>query len=414
MSRLRFSVPSLIVTGLVLSCGGSSTGVGGTVYDALPAGNDGSGATAGNGGSVYDALPAGNDGSSATAGNGGAAFDEAPAKYAAAFCAAYQNCMGSTFLSMFLGGSDCVDHVTQQLENGTFALIQQKITAGTIKYDGTKAQACFDAISSLTCDGLLQRDQPACLAALDGVVALGGDCELTEECAGSAICRSSTGTCPGKCVALLSAGQACAADGDCASGLQCSSETNLCVKPAAVGEHCEYGSPPCATGLLCLGKDDANQAPGVCRSIADAFSAAAGAPCDLVAGALCGPGVSCVADHIDLSALKVVWTCVTKGAYIAGGACKPGFPEACAAGYYCLTGTGAAALDGICTAVPDAKQACGTGFGAQCKSGAVCVDGICQNYAANGVSCTGNGMCYSGYCGTSGGCQLPLPCQPAN
>ena len=409
MSKLRFSATSLIVTGLFVSCGGSSTGVGGAVYDALPAGNDGSSATAGNGGTVSDALPAGSDSAS-----GGIAIEALPAKYAAAVCAAYRDCLGPAVSSMFFGGADCVALTTQRLENGTFALMLQKITAGTIKYDGTKAQACFDAISSLGCDGLLQRDQPACLAALDGVVALGGDCELTEECAGSAICRSSTGTCPGKCVALLSAGQACAADGDCASGLQCSSETSLCVKPAAVGEHCEYGSPPCATGLLCLGKDDANQAPGVCRSIADAFSAAAGAPCDLVAGALCGPGVSCVADHIDLSALKVVWTCVTKGAYIAGGACKPGFPEACAAGYYCLTGTGAAALDGICTAVPDAKQACGTGFGAQCKSGAVCVDGICQNYAANGVSCTGNGMCYSGYCGTSGGCQLPLPCQPAN
>jgi hypothetical protein len=44
--------------------------------------------------------------------------------------------------------------------------------------------------------------------------------------------------------------------------------------------------------------------------------------------------------------------------------------------------------------------------------GAVCVSNVCENYAANGVSCTGNDMCYSGYCGTSGGCQQPLPCQP--
>jgi len=49
MSKLRFLVASLVLAGLFVSCGGSSTGVGGTVYDALPAGNDGSGATAGNG-----------------------------------------------------------------------------------------------------------------------------------------------------------------------------------------------------------------------------------------------------------------------------------------------------------------------------------------------------------------------------
>ena len=62
------------------------------------------------------------------------------------------------------------------------------------------------------------------------------------------------------------------------------------VSPAAVGENCEYGSPPCTLGLLCLGKDDTKQTPGVCHSVADAFSAAAGAPCDLVAGDLCSPG----------------------------------------------------------------------------------------------------------------------------
>jgi hypothetical protein len=320
--------------------------------------------------------------------------------------------MGPALLSLFLGGTGCVDHVTQQLENGTFALMQQKIMAGTIKYDGNKAQACFDALAGLTCDGLLQRDQPACLAAMDGAVALGGDCDINEDCAGSAICQVSAGACPGKCVALLSAGQACSADGDCASGLQCSSETSLCVKPAVAGDACEYGSPPCSPGLLCLGKDDTAKTPGVCRSTSDAFSAAEGAACDPVAGTLCGSGVSCVAD-VDLATFKLVWTCVKSGTYPAGGACKPGVPDACAAGTYCLTGTGLAALSGTCTAIPEAKQPCGTGYGAQCQPGAVCVANVCQNYAANGVSCTGNAMCYSGYCGTSGGCQQPLPCQPA-
>ena len=294
--------------------------------------------------------------------------------------------------------------------NGTFALIKQRIDQGTIHYDGTKAQACLDAVSKLTCDELSQRDQPECLAALDGTVALGGDCDLSEECKGSAICQSSTGTCPGKCAALLSAGQTCAVDSNCGNGLQCSKETKLCVKPSAVGENCEYGSPPCGPGLICLGKDDAAKTPGVCRNIVGAFSAADGAACDLNAGTLCQTGVSCVADSLDASS-KVVWKCLKTGSYKTGEACHPAFPDACSSGNYCMVGTGAAALNGICTAVPDAKQACGTGIGAQCKTGAVCVSGTCQSYAANGVSCTGDDMCYSEYCGTSGGCAPRLPCQ---
>ncbi|MGC9982029.1 MAG: hypothetical protein ABSF35_00240 [Polyangia bacterium] len=387
MSKLRLSTTSLLVTGLFLACSGSSC-----------TGNSGPPAT--------DALPASNDSGST---GGGIAFDALPAKYAAAICTAYQNCLGPLF-SLFFGGTDCVDLTTQRLENGTFALMPQKITAGTIRYDGTKAQACLDAISSLTCDGLLTRDQPACLAALDGLVPLGGNCDLNEECAGSALCQSSSGTCPGTCVPLLSAGQACSADGDCADGLQCSSETSLCVKPATAGDSCDYGSPPCGPGLLCLGEDDTNKISGTCRNAVDALSAAAGATCDPVAGTLCAPGVSCVADHVDLISQKLVWTCVTTGTYPAGGACKPGFPEACATGTYCLTGTGIAALSGTCTAIPAAKQPCGTGVGAQCQPGAVCVASLCQNYAANGVSCTGDAMCYSGYCGPTGGCQPRLPC----
>ena len=195
MSKLRFSAASLLLAALSFSCGDSGS-----------------------------------------AGGGSIPVDELPAKYATAVCTALQNCIGPAAFSLFLGGANCVDLTTKRLENGTFALMQQKITAGTIRYDGNKAQACFDALSGLTCDGLLQRDQPACLAALDGVVALGGDCDINEECAGSAICQSSTGACPGKCVALLSAGLACSADGDCASGLQCSSETSLCVSPAVVGD----------------------------------------------------------------------------------------------------------------------------------------------------------------------------------
>ena len=149
MSKLRFSAVASILTGLCLACSGSN----GT-SDARPASNDSSGSA------------------------GAIAFDALPAKYAAAACTAYQNCSGPILVSLFLNGADCASSIAPQLENGAFALMQQKIAAGTIRYDGNKAQACLDALSKLSCDGLLQRDQPECLAALDGLVAQDGDCDL--------------------------------------------------------------------------------------------------------------------------------------------------------------------------------------------------------------------------------------------
>jgi hypothetical protein len=141
------------------------------------------------------------------------------------------------------------------------------------------------------------------------------------------------------------------------------------------------------------------------------LSAAEGAACDPAAGVLCKDGLSCVAESLDAAAAKLIWQCVKTGSYLTGEACKPGAPEACSSGNYCKTGTGLLALTGTCTPIPDALQPCGTGFGAQCKQGAVCVSGICQNFADNGVSCTGDDMCYSEHCGTTGGCEPRLPCK---
>jgi hypothetical protein len=347
--------------------------------------------------------------SSSTSKSSGIALAELPEQYAAAACVAWQNCYGSIF-SLFLNGMDCTTVTAKRFENGTFPLIEAGVDQGTITYDGGQAPACLDALKKLDCGQLLERDQPECLRALDGTVALGGACDLNEQCRGSAICQATDATCPGKCVTLRTAGQACAADGDCADGLQCSKVTHSCVKPAALGEPCQNGAPPCGPGLLCLGNDDEAKTPGTCRSAVDSLSAPEGAACDLFAGILCQPGVSCTGDHLDVAAGKVAWLCVKTGSFAAGEACKPGFPDACASGYYCKTGTGLLALQGICTAIPNVKEPCGTGFGAQCKTGAVCVNGTCEAYATNGVDCTGDDACFSEYCGTSGGCEPRLPC----
>jgi len=336
-------------------------------------------------------------------------LSELPPKYARALCTAYQNCFGPVF-DLFLNGTDCLAVTEQRIRNGTFPLLQAHVDQGKMAYDGSKAEACLASIASRTCAQMLERDSEACLAALDGKVELGGACTLDEDCKGKALCKSASGTCPGQCVPLLVAGQACGDDSDCQDGLQCSSDTRLCVAPSASGQACEYGSPPCGPGLLCLGKDDDKREPGKCRAAAEALTTPSGSACDAQNGQLCVSGASCVAQSFTLLTSTIDWLCVPTGSYAAGGDCKPGFPDACARGYYCKTGTGLAALSGTCTAIPAAGGACAGGL-SSCQPGAACVSGTCQNLAPNGVSCTGDAMCYSENCGDSGGCEPKLPCK---
>ncbi len=341
-------------------------------------------------------------------GGGSVPLSDLPAKLADSLCAQYQNCYGDIF-ALFLNGSDCSTVTLQRIENGSFPLLQGKIDQGTVRYDGTKAQACLDSLDARTCAQMLDRDTPECLAALDGTVELGGACDLDEECKGEALCSSPGGTCPGSCSPLLVAGQACAQDSDCQAGMQCSSETGLCVQPATADQPCEYGSPPCGPGLLCLGKDDSNRTPGTCKSPVAAFSGVLDGPCDPTLGQLCQTGLACVADSVTITPLAIAWKCLQVGSYAANTACRPGFPDACASGTYCQVGTGLQAVTGTCAPIPAAGEACGTGL-SQCQPDAACVSGICQNFAQNGVSCTGDAMCYSEKCGSSGGCEAKLPC----
>jgi hypothetical protein len=351
---------------------------------------------------VLGTVACGSDSTSA----GGIALAELPPKVASALCTAYEHCYGPVF-SLFLNGSDCAAVTEQRVRNGSFPRWQSSIDQGKLRYDGAQVQACLDSLAARSCAQLLDRDTPQCLSALDGTVELGGACDLDEECKGSALCQASTATCPGQCVALLVAGQACRKDSDCQSGLQCSTETGACVAPAAANERCEYNAPPCGPGLLCLGKDDTARTSGTCLPPTHVFAAAENAACDPTTQQLCQLGLSCVADSYTTA---VVWRCVKTGSYAGGGACKPGFPDACATGSYCLAGSsGLEALSGTCTAIPGAGAPCTSAFAAQCQPNAVCVSGTCQNLAANGVSCTGDAMCYSESC-TEGVCQAELPC----
>ncbi len=362
-------------------------------------------------GAVVAALIAsvGCGGSSSTLSeSGGIALADLPPKYAAELCAAYTRCVGEEVYQIFANGADCIHDTEQRILNGEFAQYQAHIDAGTMRYDAKKAQGCLDALHALSCASLNERPILACKDALDGRVAPGGECELNAECAGAAFCDAAAAACPGHCSALLLAGSDCSADDQCASGLQCSTETKKCVQPANLGDACEHGAPPCAPGLLCIGKDDKAATSGTCKSADATFSTAEGAACD-PSVALCALGQSCAVDA--LTANGATFKCVKTEGYASGGACRLAIPEACAAGSYCKTAGATVVIDGTCAALPSAGEACGTNLLSStiCGSGLGCVAGKCQALVANGVSCTGDGMCFSKHC-VAGGCQAKLPC----
>lgn len=389
MKPWQGTMAGLLALGLGSACGGSSSGMPG-------------GGTPDGGGPMPDAESLVPDAA------GSIPLTELPPQLARSLCLAFETCYGPLF-DLFLNGTDCVSITEQRIRNGTFPLLAGGIDQGKLVYDGTKAQACLDSVAARSCAQMVQRDSPECLAALDGTVPLGGSCVLDEECVGKALCKSTSGACPGQCAPLLVAGQACTKDGDCQDGLVCSPETKLCVLPAGEGQACEYGAPPCGPGLLCLGKDDDQQASGTCITPATALAGVEGGPCEPTQGQLCQSGLACVALDISLLPATITWQCLRVGSYVAGGDCKPGFPDACATGNYCKTDKVLRPLDGTCTPVPVAGEPCGTG--SQCQPGAACVAGVCQNLVANGVSCTGDAMCLSEYCGVSGGCEARLPCK---
>jgi hypothetical protein len=343
--------------------------------------------------------------------SGGAlALSDIPPRYAAAYCTALQNCLGPLF-TVAMGGTDCTAQTTQRIVNGDFSMFQSKVDAGKMTYDGSKAQGCIDAIAARTCDALDTRPIPACQSAIDGTISVGADCDLDAECKGGAsgaFCQSASGTCPGKCTALLVAGQTCTKNDQCASGLECSKLTTKCVQPSGAGAACEGADqPPCANGLFCLGKDDTNKTAGTCKTQADVFTGAAGAGCDVKAQ-LCVTGQSCALAAV--AGTTYTGTCVATGSYAAGAACKLGVPEACATGNYCKTAA-LTPFDGTCTALPQKGEDCGKpGSGDVCGPNLVCVSRKCQSLVANGVSCVGNAECFSESC-VSGGCQAKVACK---
>jgi len=346
-------------------------------------------------------------GSSSTTKASGPELSEVPRLLATSLCNLVRDCYGPLY-PIFVK-EDCVTLTTERINQSGFESVEDKVQSGTIVYHPGSVQACLDEYAARDCASLLERYSDTCEQALTGLVELGQLCDIDEECAGDAICATDV-SCPGRCVARRSAGEACFNDDDCRDGLSCSPDTSLCVKPAAVNQACGGGNdPPCEPALMCLGEDVDNGVSGTCQPLDDVFSASSGQICSFSDGPLCDPSLSCIIESIPASG-NIAGNC---GSPVeAGGDCYISVPEMCPSGQYCaitLTQIGAG-QSGLCTDLPAAGQPCGTNAAGEfCAPYTRCVDGTCEPLRNLGEVCSDDEQCYSQRC-LNGGCVTEDAC----
>ena len=333
------------------------------------------------------------------------AIDDVPKLYAQALCSAQKKCFGDV-LDLFLAGESCTANFETAIGD-ELPKIKQGIDDGTVSYDGTKMQACFDAIAARGCN--LEGEPPECTAAIDGTVAIGGDCQMNVECAGADTYCKSSGTCPGACAKREQAGSDCNHDDDCAAGLKCSGTTSKCVKPAAAGEACGGGgtAPDCQSGTFCVGSDDQGKVTGTCDTVDQAFSGKQGDECYFGGKPLCTTDLRCIVESVDTTTGSITAKCGPPVS--SGAACKVSLVDACPADEYCKVPQNM--LDGTCTPKPKSGEACVQVFEDPiCGPGLRCDDGTCRPLQHLGASCAGDDVCYSGNC-VGGGCVSAGGCQ---
>ncbi|HTM46514.1 MAG TPA: hypothetical protein VL137_16255 [Polyangiaceae bacterium] len=374
--------------GVAASCTSTSGGYTSNTSSHSDAGSSGgahnTGGAAGNGGAA---------GAHGVTLSGNIALADLADPYSQAVCTSLQNCLGD-LLNTFLAGEDCSKRFSATIGE-QLPRIQAAIDAGKAEYHSDKIAACLNDLSARSCDTLLQRDPASCLAAVDGTVAIGDNCQSNVECAGRAYCDF-TQTCPGKCKALELAGGACVNDDQCAPGLNCNTTTKHCTQPAAQNEDCGAGGADCATGLLCVGA--MTNTPGKCQPYAGLFAAQAGESCDLQGQQLCDLSLVCRVDSVaaDGGAQE---SCAEHVA--AGAMCRASGPDICPSDEYCKIAV-PGSLTGRCTSKPTAGEACGRGpfepTPTTCALYNRCQAGICRKIAQLGEQCTTDNGCYSGRC----------------
>ncbi|HEX2676673.1 MAG TPA: hypothetical protein VHM19_08535, partial [Polyangiales bacterium] len=202
--------------------------------------------------------------------------------------------------------------------------------------------------------------------------------------------------CPGKCTQRGKAGADCDRDDACRSGLHCGA-LGTCEKPASEGETCGGGSAPgCALGLSCQGEDAAKHITGKCVTLDTVLHAKVGESCDLAAGKLCAPDLSCA---IKPNTIPVAFECMKKVASAAK--CQYGIPSQCPDNEYCDADLAKLKTDGVCRKLPVSGEACLAdmpGF-PRCAPQLLCsTEEKCRKVGRLGDACGDDSECASTHC----------------
>jgi hypothetical protein len=294
--------------------------------------------------------------------------------------------------------------------------LDKAIKAGRSQFDAGQAQKCLDGLNAAPCERLSPEVRQACLNAVKGTVAPGGQCNWLYECA-SGLCSpqqpgacpatciapvAEGGTCPGKngagcddraglrciasvCSKLHSAGSPCTFDGDCAPAYFCAA-TGLCAVRGNEQASCGADGE-CATGLYCQLID----AGGLCRK-----KVAQGKPCGEDSAHVISVESQC-ADGLLCKGFSATKTSLTPGVCSTpadvGGACGSGI-SGCAEGLVCASGK---------CALPPASGPCAGGT--DCLDGVAYCDaaGQCQALKADGTACADKVECRSRFCSAASG-----------
>lgn len=336
-------------------------------------------------------------------------LEELPELLVEALCPEVESCLGADGSRILFGSGGCTERLAQQLEDGDFQATIAAVEAGRVRYDASKVRACLASFNGLGCSFQTRRSfaTDACIAILEGDVAVGGDCALDEECKGSAFCKRDGNRCPGTCTELLEAGEACTKDDECADGLACSN-SDLCIAPGRLGEDCGRASDaPCAAGLVCIGADTATARAGDCSDPEELYGAQLNEECDLETPLLCEDELACAV----VAPIEGEPRLACQERVDVGDDCTFGAPSQCPEGSFCSgLALDAGDLEGTCAELPDENDECNLNGGQACDDGLHCGgDNICYGIGRLGDGCTIDDDCASTYC-DDGTCTRPATC----
>jgi len=198
--------------------------------------------------------------------------------------------IATTSWSVRMGTDDDVSVMKDLVCGWAETLVPALAKQGTIRVDTSVVSGCVSRLKDTSrCGALAVLSQANTLGALcpglvQGRVAAGGACTTPFECASGASCNLEGG-CPGVCVALAAAGEACVGDDlPCADGLVC--DDGKCEAAPVQGDACANGR--CGTGLACV--------QGLCAALVPAGKSGKCGMVETTVGAMCPIDTECTLD----------------------------------------------------------------------------------------------------------------------